>query len=187
MISGLCQEQFQPLSPPSQHIYSGRMFRIFQLEEAISCIAHLSAIGRIRFHWKASKKITLLHGVSCVNPTPARFASEVSGVQTITAAFTHAAILVGEAPLREVWVGYFSEAMQSTSWSTRLPKRIRTKAHVSCWRSSEEQGELILQSILGFLPAYIKHQQQASDQCALLRGAYKYSAFCPRFARPGYF
>lgn len=72
-------------------------------------LAGLDFIGKI------VKKITLLHGVSCVNPTPARFASEVSGVQTNTAAFTHAAILVGEAPLREVWVGYFSEAMQSTS------------------------------------------------------------------------
>lgn len=104
--------------PPSQHIYPTEMFRIFQLEEVISCTVHLSAIGRIIFHQKDSEK-NLLHGVSCVNPSPAIPASEVLSMQTNPAAFIHAAILVREAPIREDWFGFFPEAIQATLWSTR--------------------------------------------------------------------
>lgn len=70
MISGLCQEQFQPLSPPSQHIYPGRMFRIFQLEEAISCIAHLSAIGRIGIDSNDSNEIDFIGKIVKKNHPP---------------------------------------------------------------------------------------------------------------------
>lgn len=99
--------------PPSQHIYPTEMFRIFQLEEVISCTVHLSAIGRIIFHQKDSEK-NLLHGVSCVNPSPAISASEVLSMQTNPAAFIHAAILVREASIREDWFGFFPEATQAT-------------------------------------------------------------------------
>lgn len=49
-----------------------------------------------------------------MNPSPAISAFEVLSMQTNPAAFTHAAILVGEAPLREDWFAFLPEAIQVT-------------------------------------------------------------------------